>query len=224
MSTVLEGVAVRSPASALGLRGGDRITAVNGKPVGDWMEMKRLLHAGAAEAKETGQAPPDVTLSVERKGQTLQVTVPGQDLQRGAIDVIPSIPGEAVSKGLGEACLAALADVGHVLRGGLRYLLKRDEFAPRPIAVADDTNYIEYARMPPTAGISWNIVMIGLVGTLFGVCALLPLPDLPGFKVVMDGLEAARGQPLFSPNASEWLDSWGWTIWAIPLVVWVVWR
>jgi hypothetical protein len=41
-----------------------------------------------------------------------------------------------------------------------------------------------------------------------------------GFKILGDGLKAVRGRPLFSASTSEFLDSWGWLIWGIPLLIW----
>lgn len=55
----------QAPAKAAGLRAGDKILAFNGEPVGDWSTLQEDIRANPGK---------DVTLTVERKGEKVDLT------------------------------------------------------------------------------------------------------------------------------------------------------
>ncbi|HTJ77737.1 MAG TPA: RIP metalloprotease RseP [Rariglobus sp.] len=67
-----DGTVVPSPAAQANLHPGDIIRAVDGKPVDDWLSLMQTLASGSGR---TADGHPKAVLSIDRAGQTQQVTV-----------------------------------------------------------------------------------------------------------------------------------------------------
>jgi regulator of sigma E protease len=72
-----------SPAVAAGLREGDRITAINGDPVAHFEEIGREIYIDHGSE--------DITLSVEREGAPMTITIPRNKIPEQSIE-LPVIP------------------------------------------------------------------------------------------------------------------------------------
>jgi regulator of sigma E protease len=184
------------PAAAAGLRGGDRITAVDGRAVGSWDEMVEIVR---------GRPGRSITLTLEREGRPLTVTVvpaavrdriDGEEREVGRIGVTPggptayvrSDPLSAVRDGvLRTADVTVLTVVGlwKILIGQL----DRSNIGG-PIQIAQAAG--EQARQGPaslaffTAVISVNLAVLNL----------LPVPMLDGGHLLFFLIEAVQGRPL----------------------------
>lgn len=100
---------VPGPALQAGIKVGDRIVAVDGQRVGDWLEMQQTLAAGTGRDQDDG---PKAVLTVERDGKELDLTVfpkvAGEDRFR-MVGIEPAEP--LVVAGLLEGSPAASAGV-----------------------------------------------------------------------------------------------------------------
>lgn len=135
-STKLGAPAASTAAFAAGVQGGDRVTAVNGKAVTVWSELRWQI-IEAAIAKHGAQ------LTVARAGGALTLTVPavqlaGLDLDSDVLDKL------GLALGRPQAVLGQIAPDGAAARAGL---LRGDEIISvdgKP--VADGLAFIEQVR------------------------------------------------------------------------------
>jgi len=70
--TLPDGTEVPSPASQAGLRVGDRILAIDGKPISDWSSLQQTLVAGTGRDE---QGRPRSVLLIERDGRQMEVEI-----------------------------------------------------------------------------------------------------------------------------------------------------
>lgn len=182
-----------SPAQAGGLRPGDRITAIEGQPVGTWAELRRAV---AARPRRPTR------LSVQRPAArghghgrvTLQVTPravdDGQGRQVGRLGIAASMeaPGVPVGEaGAGQAWSETLARIEAVYAGVLGLLFGRGppETVGGPVVITTR----QAARTLPA--LYYLLLSVLLAAPL----CLLPLPPLPGGQLPLLGIELVRGRP-----------------------------
>lgn len=186
-------------AARAGLLPGDRIRAINGRPISHWDEVVTVVRAA-----------PDVSLKVqlEREGKLREfVIVPepstsnGQN--HGRIGAAPQIdpalfapyqgearygPLDAVSRSLGrtwELSIFSLEMMGRMLIGEVS--LKN---LSGPITIAD------YAGQSAASGASSFISFLALVSISLGVLNLLPVPLLDGGHLLYYFAEFVTGRPV----------------------------
>lgn len=181
------------PAERAGLQVGDRVLRVDGKPVEDAAELRRLVRA------ETGGKPQ--LWQVSRNGELLEIAVAPQAVQQ-----------EGVSVGRIGAFLGAPPEMTTVRLGavdGFQYGLQRtwdmSAFSLRmlgrmvvgeaslrnlsgPISIAD------YAGRSARAGLATYIAFLALISVSLGVLNLLPIPILDGGHLMYYLWEAATGR------------------------------
>ena len=181
------------PAERAGLQVGDRVLRVDGKPVEDAAELRRLVRA------ETGGKPQ--LWQVSRNGELLEIAVTPQAVQQ-----------EGVSVGRIGAFLGAPPEMTTVRLGavdGFQYGLQRtwdmSAFSLRmlgrmvvgeaslrnlsgPISIAD------YAGRSARAGLATYIAFLALISVSLGVLNLLPIPILDGGHLMYYLWEAATGR------------------------------
>jgi regulator of sigma E protease len=190
------GVAAGSPAERAGLQAGDRIVAIDGRPIATWEALSQgVLHSQGAR----------LTLEVERDGRrfTLQITPElktdrnlfGEEIGRAyrigveaAHDWVRVGPGRAVVMA-GEQTWNATAIVvrGLVLMAEGRVPL-RDLGGPIAIAQA--------AGQQARAGLRYFMSMLAFLSINLGVLNLLPIPALDGGHLALFAIEGALGHPL----------------------------
>jgi regulator of sigma E protease len=185
------------PAAAAGLRAGDTVIAVDGRPVSTWDELAEAIHVRAGR---------ETALEVRRGGETLRLTIvpaavkerrpDGTEAEVGRIGISPAIgatyvrsnPVVAVAQGV-----ARTAEVTWLTAVGLYKIIvgqldRSNIGGPIQIAVAAG----EQARqgLPSlaffTAVISVNLFLLNL----------LPVPMLDGGHLLFFACEAVLGRPL----------------------------
>ena len=186
---VVGDVEAGSPARAAGLRPGDRLTGVDGRPVTTWQGWRRAVAAAGA-----GPVALEVTRRGEARTLVLQAPAGGDPralgLVRGVTRVRPD-PAEAVA-------YAGRSFVGTVdlIRESWAILLT-GRLSPRqlsgPVTIVDATVRIFRSGWEPfllfVAFLSVNIALVNA----------LPIPALDGGYLAMLGLEALRRRPLPQP-------------------------
>jgi len=198
MPPVLVRVDAGSAAARAGLRGGDRIVAVDGKPVDDYKAFGRYVASMAGKS---------ITVAYMRAGarRTAQITVARVTVDGQVIGRIGAWaqgeqypPGMVVHRALSP--VAALAAAGGeawnltAVQGQLLWRMVLGQVSLRnlsgPISIAQVAGESAAAG---TASFLSFLVFISLVIALFN---LLPIPILDGGQIVFQALEWVKGGPL----------------------------
>lgn len=179
-------------AERAGLRRGDLLTAIDGKPVGDGIDVITTVRKA-----------PGRTLQVDllREGQPLRLAItPDRDPARGdgviklLVAQMPEMvtvqagPLQAVAKGAGRAwdgSVTTLKMIGKMLTGEVS--LKN---VSGPITIAG------VAGQAADAGFATYIEMLAFISLSLGVMNLLPIPVLDGGQLLYYSLEVLTGRPL----------------------------
>ncbi|WP_129140206.1 sigma E protease regulator RseP [Modicisalibacter coralii] len=188
-----EGAAARA-----GLQAGDRIVAIDGRPVADWMAFVETVRAHPGDS---------LTLDVERDGHHRQVTlIPASHAQDGetigyiGAGVAPVSWPEAYRR---EIRYGPLAAVGQALnKTGEMTWLTLDSIRKMLQGLISPSNLsgpITIARIAGDTARSGLESFIGFMAYLsisLGVLNLLPIPVLDGGHLVYYLIEAVRGRPV----------------------------
>lgn len=215
--SVIGDITPNSAAATAGLQSGDAVRAVDGKPMHDFEDLRRIVAANAGHT---------LSFSVHRGTQDLTIPVlikpatPGDmsigrlGVQAGDIATIHMGPVEALVTGLSQTWqvlsqtvvgLAHIVTTGHGVNelGG-------------PIAIADLSGKVA------TLGIASLASFIAMLSINLGLVNLLPIPILDGGHLMFYAAEALRGRPL-PPRALDYGYRVGFAIIAC-LFVFISWN
>jgi regulator of sigma E protease len=182
-----------SPAEQGGVQSGDKISAINGKPIQTWREMSEGVHGSKGKA---------LHLTVQRGAATVQVTLtPNYDekLKRYVIGVSKaSNPNlfekhsygfaDAVKKGAQEN-LALFGLTFKVLKDLVTLKASYKELGG-PIRIA------QISARAAERGIGNFLYLLAFLSIQLGILNLLPIPVLDGGHVFFMGYEAIARKPL----------------------------
>ena len=189
-----------SPGEAAGLKLGDRILSVDGRAIGSIGEVQRYA---------ASHADKPITLSVERNGQTRDVSVTPKKSEEtdafGAQSEIATIgvtDGQKAIKLRYEAYgpLQALSEgvkqTGSIVSGTFEYIanviggyMKADQLGG-PIRVA------QLSGQMATLGFAAVLQFAAILSVSIGLLNLMPVPVLDGGHLMFYAIEAVRGKPL----------------------------
>jgi regulator of sigma E protease len=197
---VLGEVMADGPAARAGLQRGDLVTAIDGKPVPDWVAMTELVRALPGKA---------VTVDGRRDGQSFTLALTPDSVREGAVTVgkikagpgalpdmirVASAPAEAVVKAADKVwnnAVMMLRTLGRMITGeaSLKNLTG-------PITIAD------YAGQTARDGAVSYLSFIAFISISLGVMNLLPIPVLDGGLLLYYSLEVLTGRPV-PPRVGE---------------------
>ncbi len=206
------------PAAVAGLKAGDRIETVDGKPVDDVDTLQRLIAASPGRP---------LALTLDRNGTTLAATVVtpvatkadgGTTVGRIGVQLRAQIqtvrvrygPIDAIVHGAEQTwdlCTFSLRMIGKMLSGEVS--LKN---ISGPVTIADYAG--QSARLGPLAFISF----VAFISISLGVMNLLPIPMLDGGHLLYYSAEIVRGRPP-SERFLEWSQRAGMFVLAGLMVV-----
>jgi regulator of sigma E protease len=209
INPVVGGVTPNSIAERAGIRGGDRIVAINGKPVVQLEDFAR-----AAEAAKGGA----LTLQLMRNNAPVQVALPAvkfdsEDLLRG---VLP--PYRVQKLGLGEALRQSVKENARMLRYSFVTLSR---------LVRGDASVKELSGPGTIARISGEMLrqgwipLLGLMAMIslqLGVMNLLPIPVLDGGHIMILLVEGIVRHDL-SLRVKERITTVGFAVLAALMIV-----
>lgn len=193
-------VAPDGTAAASGLEAGDRVVSVDGKPIGGWPELVKLLRASPGKT---------LALVIEREGQrqdlTLKVgTATDNGTSIGRIGAGGPLPPKGFFDGLSiEQRYNPLAALGKgaartadmswlTLVAGWNMLIGNVSWhnLSGPIDIA------QYAGYAAENGLTAFLDFLAFVSISLGVLNLLPVPVLDGGHLLYFVAEAVKGSPL----------------------------
>ena len=186
------------PAQAAGMREGDRITAVDGRPVTTWEDLTRVVHgaAGRSLAVAVDRAGASVALTITPKPQ--EMTDPfGRRQTVGLMGIGPSgafityrvDPVSAVGKTLQKQA-EFVWHMGLSLWALFTGHASMKESLTGPIGIAQMIS--EQARM----GLSPLLYLASLFSLSLAIFNAFPLPLLDGGHLLFLAIERLRGRPV----------------------------
>lgn len=196
---VVATVADDSAAGKAGMRPGDRIVAIDGKPVDDWASMVGIVRELAGRLVEIQVLREGV--AVDLKADVVAVEEGGQRF--GRLGVTPETPeglrerlfvtaqhGVIESFGLAvtqtwDTALFSLKAFGRMITGDLSW-----KNLSGPVTIAD------YAGQSAAMGALHYIKFIALISISLGVLNLLPVPLLDGGHLMYYTVEFIKGGPV----------------------------
>jgi len=203
LSTELGKVIPDSAAAKAGLKAGDRILAIDGRPIHSFEEVRAIVEMGLG-------AP--LTISVERDGTTVQIAAqprvedeksPFGVTRKGKLGVSSTGFGGVVRYDPLTAVGAALGQTWGITSSTLQALWQIVN-GSRPVNELGGVIQIAQLSGEVTRiGVLETISLVALLSINLGLINLFPIPMLDGGHLVFYAIEAVRGRPL-SAKAQEW--------------------
>lgn len=188
------------PAATAGLRPGDRVLAIDGRPLKDWVDLQQRV--GASPGKP-------LTFLVRRGGREFTAVIrPDKEDGRGFVGIHPMV--EARRVGLAEAVPRGLAWTGQIV--ALTFSGIVAAFQGRgasdilgPVGIGQQIG--EATRV----GLNYLMVMAAVLSANLGLLNLLPIPALDGSRLAFLAWEAVRGRPV-DQQKENWIHAVGFAL------------
>ena len=186
-------------AAAAGLQKGDRVMAISGQPIEDWMDLIREVQARPGKISR---------FDIERQGERLSVDVVIGSLEREGAVLGRLGAGHVVDRqmwqnlralrqlGPIEALPAAVGQTWQMTQLTLRVLW---HMVLGEVSVKNVSGPIQIAQVAgdtARVGLVHFLSFMAVVSVSLGVLNLLPIPLLDGGHLLMYAAEAVKGRPL----------------------------
>ena len=184
-------------AAKAGLRRGDTVVSIDGKPVASWDALSQAVRASGGKALDlevrhddgnvehlttTPEEKPEKTVFGEETGKAYLIGI------ERFVEITPVSPVNAIGLGIYETYFwvkMTLLSVVKIFQGSVS---ARDLGGPILI--------VQAAGQQAELGLDYLIRFLGLISVNLGVLNLLPIPVLDGGHLLFFGFEAVRGRPL----------------------------
>jgi regulator of sigma E protease len=175
-----------TPAAAAGLRAGDRIVAVNGRPTSTFDAVSRLIRASHGRP---------VTLTVTRDGRRVTVGPHATVLRQGRWIFGFSPAARIVGYTTGQAARTAGSDLWRVVTGtgtGLASLFSSHgrSHLSGPVGI------VRVSHSELQVGLRWYLEILAFVSMSLALLNLLPLLPLDGGHILFSLIEGVRRRAL----------------------------
>jgi regulator of sigma E protease len=191
-----------SPAMQAGLQKGDRIVAVEGRPVGKWEDLVQTIHQ---------RANVPLPLRVQRGSEEFDVTVtpkPGrvikdlEEVEVGLIGVSPYVEVDIVRYSAPVAVWKGIEKTWEVSALTVVSLVKMVQGKISPRHLAGPVGIFQMAGQQAKVGILPLISLMAILSISLGILNLFPIPILDGGHLLFFAMEGMLGQPI-SPRKQE---------------------
>jgi regulator of sigma E protease len=190
---VMEGMA----AAKAGLKRGDTVVSIDGKPVASWDALSQAVRASGGKSldlevkREDGSIAHLTAIPEEKPEKTVFGEETGKAYLIGIerfVEIAPVSVVNAIGLGIYETYFwvkMTLLSVVKIFQGSVS---ARDLGGPILI--------VQAAGQQAERGLDYLIRFLGLISVNLGVLNLLPIPVLDGGHLLFFGFEAVRGRPL----------------------------
>ncbi|ADG82223.1 RIP metalloprotease RseP [Thermincola potens] len=204
---VIKEVSPGKPAAAAGIKPGDKVVAVNNKPVRTWEGLVDVIHNSANKK---------VTLTVERDNRRQSFTVvPELDKTNkiGLIGIAPVIERPGILKSISLGTVHTY----RVLVLTFDFLGKM--FAKQvPVELSGPVRITMELGKAAEMGIMPLIQLAGFLSIQIGLFNLFPIPALDGSRIIFLGIEGLRGRPV-DPSKENFIHLVGLSLLLLLMVV-----
>jgi regulator of sigma E protease len=184
------------PAAAAGMQVGDSIVSVNGAHVTEWGDFVDSVSAHAGTPVRVGLvrhgAPVSITLTPSP--DTAADPATGKPVKVGRVGVAATVDSSPIPLG------RALREGTHATVGMATLVFTSlRELATRQASVSDLAGPVGIAQASVQAARQgWDVILflVALLSVNLAVFNLLPIPILDGGQIVVQVVEAVRGEPL----------------------------
>jgi regulator of sigma E protease len=190
-------IQAESAAAEAGLMTGDTITAIDGKPVTEWEQIRSTV-------QETGGKT--LTVSVKREDAALDLAVTprrsetenifGEKIEAWLIGISPKGTTVTVRHGLFQGAWLGLSRTYEVTRLTVVGIAKLIERAIPSDTIGGPILIAQMAGEQASQGLMNVLLFVALLSVNLGVLNLLPIPVLDGGHLVFLAAEAVRGRPV----------------------------
>ncbi len=186
-----------SPAQSAGLAPGDRVTAIDGRPVATWEEMADIISASGGRS---------LALDVLRAGEPLELVVSprrtatrnlfGEDVERYVVGVTAA--GDTVSRHLSplEAAAESLLQTYNIAELTVLSIVKLIQGSISAKTLGGPIMIAEMAGQQAKQGASSLVFFIALISINLAILNFLPIPVLDGGHLLFFFIELLIGRPV----------------------------
>jgi regulator of sigma E protease len=224
-----------SAAEKAGLKSGDEVVAIDGKPVATFYDLVQLVRDNWREV-DGKREPIPMTVTYRRDGETATVTaVPEVDKEPGLTfgpDLEP-LPDREVHARLGvgfgvkKQRYAAGPALSQAVNEPVKMIVSLAQMPFKPSRAADNVGGPTVMAQVTSAAVREGAEEVAWVAAILsislGVMNLLPIVPLDGGQMVVAFIEMLRGGRRLSINVQNWLANSGIALIALlMLAVWAV--
>ncbi len=197
LQPVVGGVQAGFPADEAGLRKGDRVVEVGGRPIAEWDTMTEVIHGSAGKS---------LTAVIERDGRQLSVKLTprastvrnlfGEESSVGLIGISPS--GETVSRRypVDAALVMGVRRTGEIVALTVVGIVKIFQRVIPADEIGGPLMIIQMAGEQARGGAMNLAILIAFLSVNLGVINLFPIPILDGGLLIFLLIEMVRRKPL----------------------------
>lgn len=189
------------PAAEAGLKQGDLVVAIDGRPLRDWRDLQDTVQENPGRElavnvkREEREVTFRVTPVISEAGRGFIGIVPVMSVQRVA--VVQAVP-EAVTMTARILVVTFVGIVGALLGQGTSEILG-------PVGISQQIG--EASRL----GLDYLLVLAAILSANLGLLNLLPIPALDGSRLAFLLVEAVRGRPV-DPEKEGWIHFVGFAL------------
>jgi regulator of sigma E protease len=199
---VIGEVLADSPAMQAGLHQGDRILAVDGKPVEKWEDLVRTIHQSANVPLQLRVQRDAEAFDVRLTPKLGKVVKDLEEVEVGLIGVAPQVevtfvrypPHVALYKGVEKTWDLSVLTVESLVK------MLQGKISPRHLA--GPVGIFQMAGQQAKVGFLPLISLVAVLSISLGILNLFPIPVLDGGHMLFFALEGVRGEPI-SPRKQE---------------------
>lgn len=217
---VIDSVGEGRPAARAGMRAGDSVVAVDGRPVRSWSELLTFVTERPGDSLRVDVMRAGAPLALHLRADSISDRDPrtGRDRVRGQIGVLPR---DVTTHEEMDALSAVRGGWGRTWEQAGVVLDVLGGLFARRVSVDQLGGPIAIARLSASAarsGLETLLALLAFLSINVAVFNLLPIPILDGGQIVLNVVESVRGRPLGS-RAREYILRFGLALIALLFVV-----